>query len=223
MSAGRSKKNTYEILGKQFGFSPSALGEGIAQARMTVEYDQEIVSWIQALRENHPSLKIFAMSNISKPDFDSLFARWGADIWSLFDQVFTSSMAGVRKHDLGFYEHVVKSTGVDPARTIFVNDDVFSTISAGSLGMNAVLFEDPAALARTIKNLLVDVVTRGNAWLKQNAKKMHSFTDCGVLLWENYAQLLILEATGNEYDTSYCTTLEVRPWVTDHIPENSCF
>lgn len=188
----------YDILGKQFGFNPSELNEAIALARTTVEYDEQVVSWIQTLRKDQPSLRIVAMSNISKPDFDALHTRWGPAFWPLFDEVFTSSAVGMRKPNLGFYRHVLKSTGIDPRKTIFVDDNIQNIISAGSFGMQSVLFEDTFILARTVKSLLSDPIGRGKAFLRENAKQLHSFTECGIAVLENYVQLLILEATGDE-------------------------
>ncbi|KAJ5177857.1 HAD-superfamily hydrolase subfamily IA variant 3 [Penicillium coprophilum] len=188
----------YELVGKQFKFDPSELSKAVGLARTTVEYDQEIVSWIRALRKEHPSLKVFAMSNISKPDFDALHTRWGATFWSLFDDIFTSSAAGMRKPNFGFYQHVLKSTGIEPQRIIFVDDKIQNFAAAQSLGMHSILFEDTSVLARTVKNILHDPIVRGKAYLQDNAKQLNSFTDSGVNFMENYVQLLILEATGDE-------------------------
>ncbi|KAJ5607377.1 HAD-superfamily hydrolase subfamily IA variant 3 [Penicillium hordei] len=98
----------YDLLGKQFGFNPSELNGAIALARTTVEYDEQVVSCIQALRKDQPSLIIVAMSNISNPDFDAIHTRWGPAFWPLFGEVFPSSAVGMRKPTLGFYRHVLK-------------------------------------------------------------------------------------------------------------------
>jgi FMN phosphatase YigB (HAD superfamily) len=112
----------YETLGKQFNFLPSELIGAIAKARMTVEYGEVMVAWLCALREERRAsaspLKIVAMSNISQPNFDAVHARWGADFWVLFDQVFISAAVGLRKHSLGFYQHVLDAASIDPLRAI---------------------------------------------------------------------------------------------------------
>ncbi|KAJ5213551.1 HAD-superfamily hydrolase subfamily IA variant 3 [Penicillium cf. viridicatum] len=151
---------------------------------------EQVMSWIQALRKDQPSLKIVAMSNISKPDFDALHTRWGPAFCPLFDEVFTSSA----------------STRIDPRKTIFVDDNIQNIISAGSFGMQSVLFEDTFILARTVKTLLSDPIVRGKAFLRENAKQLHSFTECGIAVLENYVQLLILEATGDELPDDNDTT-----------------
>lgn len=116
---------------------------------------EQVISWIQALRKDQPSLRIVAISNISKPDFDALHTRWSLAFWPLFDEVLTSSAVGMRNPNLGFYRHVLKSTGIDPRKIIFVDDNIQNIISAGSFGMQSVLFEDTFILARTVKTLLV--------------------------------------------------------------------
>lgn len=169
-----------------------------------LEYDEVMVSWLRALREGRKAsaspLKIVAMSNISQPDFDALHARWGADFWDLFDQVFTSAAAGLREPSLGFYQHVLDVAAIDPQRAIFVDDSILNAILAGSMGIHSTLFERSAsALAQEIKGLFHDPITRGNAFLLEHAQQHHSFTDCGITVFENYVQLLILEATANRF------------------------
>lgn len=56
---------------------------------------------------------------------------------------------------------------------------------------------DPIDISRRLRNLLHHPVNRGRGFLTRNAKKMHSVTTSGIVIEENFAQLLILEATGD--------------------------
>jgi len=52
-----------------------------------------------------------------------------------------------------------------------------------------------------IENVLTalgDPVQRGRHFLNRNAKQLDSVTDTGVMVEENFAQLLILEATQDQ-------------------------
>ncbi|KAG2074605.1 hypothetical protein BDR04DRAFT_1173187 [Suillus decipiens] len=111
----------------------------------------------------------------------------------IFDGI-TSAGVGGRKLNFGFYKAV---TGADPSRTISVDDKMENVLSVRLLGMRDVVFYDHHKVVRALYNLLGDPVERGRQYLTVNAKKLLSVTDSGIFLRENFAQLLILEATDN--------------------------
>lgn len=118
-------------------------------------------------------------------------------ILHVFDGIFTSAGVGERKPNLGFYKAVISSTGADSSRNIFVDDKMENILSVRWLGMRRVVLEDHCKVVRALYNLLGDPVERGRQYLTGNAKKLLSVTDSGIFLRENFAQLLILEATDN--------------------------
>ncbi|EGO25300.1 hypothetical protein SERLADRAFT_448283 [Serpula lacrymans var. lacrymans S7.9] len=184
----------YSRVGHEFTLDPSEVGRAFEQARESLQANDELISVIRELKQqSNGQLRIFAMSNISQPDYEVLRTK-DAD-WSIFDEVFTSASAGERKPNLGFYRLVLSKTGVDPRCTIFVDDKLENVLSARSLGMKGIVFDDVCKVIRALRNLLGDPVTRGQNYLKQNAKHHDSVTNGGVVLRENFAQLLILEAT----------------------------
>ncbi|KAI9649345.1 hypothetical protein NHQ30_001917 [Ciborinia camelliae] len=190
----------YEMLGKKFGVPQSEITRLISEARATFKYDASVLSWIRQLKEaTNGSLKIIALWRVSVPDHSALRARWGDELFSIFDEIFISSEVGIRQPELGFYRHVLEATGRDPQKIIVVDSDFQNLITACSLGMHTILYKTLPALSRTIKNILYDPVVRGNSFLNRNAKQLHTTSDCGVTLLENYVQLLILAVTGNEY------------------------
>ncbi len=60
------------------------------------------------------------MFNISRPDYAILSTK-PAD-WSIFDRVFISGDAGMRKANLNFYHHILKETQTAAQDAIFVDD-----------------------------------------------------------------------------------------------------
>ncbi|TGO25969.1 hypothetical protein BPAE_0068g00030 [Botrytis paeoniae] len=189
----------YEMLGKKFGLSPSAIAKVISEARDTFEYDTAILSWIRKLMEDtHGSLKFIATWRIPIPEHAVLYKRWRDELSSIFDEIFTSSAIGIRQPDLGFYRHVLKATGRDSRKTILIDSDVQNLVTACSLGMHTISYQTLPALSRTMKTILYDPLIRGDIFLNRNAKHLHPETDCGTVLVENLVQLLILDVTGNE-------------------------
>lgn len=197
-----NEQQCYEMLGKQFGSDASELREAVSTIRGLIDYDKNLVSEIRRLKsESGGLLKVIAVWNIAKPDYESLYKRWGSDFLPTFDVVFTSFACGARMPHIGFYHQFLTFTRTEPTNAVFVGSDIRNVVTARSLGMRGIVFNASQRLARTLLNAISDPLLRGNAFLQRNAKNLHPFTDCGTTLLENYVQLLIMEVTGDEY---YC-------------------
>lgn len=196
-----SEQDCYNRVGAEFDLPPSEIRAAFDQARESLVACDALIETVRELKEqSQGALRVYAMSNISLPDYEVLRQK-PAD-WSIFDRVFTSGAAGERKPNLGFYRHVIAETGVDPHHTIFVDDKHENVLSARSLGFHGIVFEDEAVVRRALRNLIGDPVARGRAYLEKNAGKLLSVTSAtpkqpAVVLHENFAQLLIMELTGN--------------------------
>ncbi|KZO90329.1 HAD-like protein [Calocera viscosa TUFC12733] len=154
---------------------------------------------IRKLKENHT---ILAASNISEPDFTWLHARSGFE-WNLFDNIHASFAIQARKPDLAFFHAVIDSAGLDPARTIFIDDKVENVLSAKSLGVAGFVFRDQESAVRTLWAMCTDPIERGWKWVEENKRRMHCFTGAGKDVEENFTQILILELTGREDIVDY--------------------
>ncbi|KAG1725923.1 HAD-like domain-containing protein [Suillus lakei] len=181
----------------EFSIDSAEVGCAFQDACDSLQSNNELISVIQHLKaHSNGMLHVFAMSNITVPDYE--FVRTKPVDWALFDDIFTSTGVGERKPNLSFYKTVLSSTGADPSHTICVDDKMENVLSVRSLGMRGIVFEDHCQVVRTLYNLLGDPVERGRQYLTLNAKKLLSITNNGISLWENFSQLLILEATDNQ-------------------------
>ena len=175
---------------------PKEFGNALTQANDSLQSNDDLISVIRELKaKSNGTLRVFAMSNMSLPVFEALRAK-PCD-WSIFDEVFTSGGVGERKPHFRFYTHVIEMTGTDPKGTIFIDDKFENVLQARCVGWHGIVFDSPTNVIRQLRNLLDDQVKRGREFLDRNAKKMHSIADNGVVIKENFAQLLILDATGN--------------------------
>lgn len=106
------------------------------------------------------------------------------------------------KPHLGFYKQVVAETKIDPHRAIFVDDKIENVISARSLGFHGIVFCKGGSdkVKRALRNLIGDPALRARDYLERNAGHLDSITETGIPLQENFAQLLILELTGDRSD-----------------------
>ncbi|KAF3925250.1 hypothetical protein ABW20_dc0105627 [Dactylellina cionopaga] len=193
-----SEQECFDRVANLQNLSASDIKDAIQIAVKSLEVDNDFLSTIKKIKtaNAHRSLRVYAMSNIVEPHYQILRAKL-AD-WSVFDEVFTSADVGKRKPELGFYRHVLEKIGLakSPSSAILVDDTLNNVISAKSLGMQAVQFHTAEETIRRLLNVLGNPVARGSEYLDKNAKNMHSAIN-GLTMKENFAQLLILEATGN--------------------------
>lgn len=191
-----SEDDCYERVGAEFNLTSAEIRQAFIEARASLQSNDDLIALIRELKDNsHGTLRVFAMSNISLPDYQVL--RTKPVDWSIFDQIFTSGAAGERKPNLGFYKYVLAHAGVDPRRAIFVDDKHENVLSARSLGFHGIRFTSSAEVKRALRNLVGDPVTRGRKFLGANAGQLESVTDTGIVVQENFAQLLILELTND--------------------------
>ncbi|EJD03446.1 HAD-like protein [Fomitiporia mediterranea MF3/22] len=197
-----TEQEAYDTVAAELRVESSDVREAFQAARDSLKSNPQLVSLIRQLKEQH-GIRVFAMSNISAPDFAVLRGKVAPEELKLFERVFTSHEARERKPNLGFYKYVLEQTGVDPVRTLFIDDKLENILPARSLGMKGIVFDNFENMARQLRNYVGDPIGRAQAWLKDNAKKMLSVTNTGVTVHENFAPLLIYEATGDRSLVEY--------------------
>ncbi|EKG12263.1 Haloacid dehalogenase/epoxide hydrolase [Macrophomina phaseolina MS6] len=186
----------FSRLATQGGVPAADVTSAFQLARDSQAQNDHVVAAIRELRAAHPDLRVFAMSNISRPDWEILKGK--AFDWDIFDRVFTSCEAGMCKPELRFYRYVLRATETAPNEAVFVDDKSENVIAAQSLGFReAIVFDNAANVRRKLLNVLEDPASRGRQWLKRQAKELHSETDTGVAVPDNFAQLLTYELTGD--------------------------
>jgi FMN phosphatase YigB (HAD superfamily) len=188
-----SESDCYETIGREHSLDPEQLREALIQARASLCVDPDMVNLIHQIRARADQITIVAMSNISGPDYETVLETRGQDL-ALFDRVFPSCEAGERKPHLGFYKQVLQETNSDPATTAMIDDKTENVLTARSLGIHGIVFANAKQVRREVLNLVGDPIRRGLSFLHQNAGRLHSVTQKGQEVRENFTQLLILEA-----------------------------
>lgn len=126
----------YELSAKKFSLSASDIAQAFTQARQSLQPDPSIISFLRELNE-YPTIRVYAMSNIGKEDFEELAERID---WSLFDRVFTSAEAGMRKPELEFYRHVLDQIAIPSNDVVFIDDKEENILAARALGIRGCVF-----------------------------------------------------------------------------------
>lgn len=171
-----SEQECYNRVGTQFGFPPEEIRACLDQARDSLVGSHNLIRTIRELKNTSDEpLPVYAMSNISLPDWEVLKTK-PAD-WAIFDRVFTSGAAGARKPDLEFYHHVIAETGVDPRKTLFVDDKAENVDAAKAVGFQGIVFESE----EYVQDFLL-------ANLRPSAKfplaKADDIYATGIVMWE---------------------------------------
>lgn len=184
---GINRDVCYEMSAQQFSLPASEIAEAFAQARESLQADHSIVSFIRELRRN-PTIRVYAMSNIGKEDFEELETKVD---WLLFDGVFTSASAGMRKPELGFYSHVLNCIGLAANQVIFIDDKNENVDAARTVGIRGLVFGEWTV--DTLREILYSPIGKGWRWLYQNANQCDSITTSGFTFADNFAKLLIVD------------------------------
>ncbi|KAI9641787.1 hypothetical protein NHQ30_009646 [Ciborinia camelliae] len=183
-----TRDDCYQQSAQQFSLSVSEIADAFAQARQSLQSDQTLVSFIQELRRD-PAIRVYAMSNVGKEDFEELATKMD---WRLFDRVFTSAAAGMRKPEIGFYQRVLDQIGLAGNQVAFIDDKEENVESARSLGIQGLIFGD--STVHLLREMFDSPVSRGWRWLDQNADQCDSITTTGLSFSDNFAKLLIIDA-----------------------------
>ncbi|KAH8996493.1 hypothetical protein EDB86DRAFT_3077092 [Lactarius hatsudake] len=103
--------------------------------------------------------------------------------------VFSLPRRHARKPELCFFKFVLDQIKAEPSSVVFVDDRSENVLAARSLGMNGIVFDDVQRVRQSLRILTGDPVSRE--------------TNGGQIVAENFAQLLVLEATNTRELVNY--------------------
>ena len=193
-----SQDECYRLSGERFSLDPEEVRRAFDDARTSMRSNDVFIRFIRDLQaEAEGALRIFAMSNISAPDYADV--RANCTEWGIFERVFTSAAAGMRKPDLCFFEFVLGEIKAEPSSVVFVDDRIENVLAARSLGMNGIVFDNAQRVRQALRFFTGDPVSRGLSFLDARAGQLESETNSGQIFAENFAQLLIWEATNKRW------------------------
>ncbi|KAF8586173.1 HAD-like protein [Ramaria rubella] len=214
-----TEQQTYARVAQEYKLSFNDVADAFKIARASLKINLALLDTIKDLQAS--GLRIFIMSNMSSPDWEVVSAKLDHSQWSLFERIFISGGARECKPHIGFYQHVLQETGIDPARTIFVDDKVENVVSARSLGMSGLIFDNNENVTRRLRELCRDPILPAKSFLAANKQNFVTKTSTGVHLDENYTQLLIQEATGDSSLVHYAMCpQQLSNFFRNSIPES---
>jgi 2-haloacid dehalogenase len=118
---------------------PETLGEAIGP---TVEILGDL---------RRAGIRLFALSNWSAETFPVARRRYPFLEW--FEGIVISGEVGITKPDLLVYRHLLERNALDPASTVFIDDNEANVQAASEIGMIAIRFEGGDALRSALADL----------------------------------------------------------------------
>src|ERR1700761_1223603 len=146
----------YELVAREFKIEASEVAAAFQGARDSLTASPEMIALLHELKKS--GARLYAMSNISAPDWDVLRHKGRREDWDLFEGVFTSAAAHERKPNLGYFRQVLSATGIVPERTAFVDDKLENVLTARSLGLKGIVFSKVEEVERQLKAMFRDPI-----------------------------------------------------------------
>lgn len=105
---------------------------------MILDIPKERIEFLQQLSQTHD---IYLLSNTNSIHIDKAMREWNnktqADINDVFKKVYLSHEMGMRKPDVEIFRHVCQEQGLDPSKTLFIDDSIQHIHGAREAGLHA--------------------------------------------------------------------------------------
>jgi len=85
-----TEERAYSLVAQEFNLSAADVKQAFQAARDSLKSNPQLLGLIRELRK--AGIAIYAMSNISAPDWDVLSMKATPEEWALFDHIFTSQV-----------------------------------------------------------------------------------------------------------------------------------
>ncbi|KAK2589419.1 hypothetical protein QQS21_012905 [Conoideocrella luteorostrata] len=191
-----TRSEYFERLQKDFHLSVHEVEMAFTQLQSTYDVDTALLSFLKGLKVAHSNLEIHVVANIGKADYAAILSL--LIDWNIFDQIFLSFEMKKRKPDLSCFDHILETIRRPAEQLIFIDWDTDNVLAALSLGMTGIVYENSGSVRLELQNLFGDPLIRAKEFLRRGSKTFNSISSNGVTIRENFAQLMILEATGDE-------------------------
>ena len=192
-----TQAHCYRAVADEIGRTQEDVSATFAAMRLTLRLNESLMRILRAWKQAKPTLRVYAMSNISSPDWEYIRGFFSPEDLALFDHVFTSASAGIRTPDLGFYRLVLADTKLDPHTTLYVDDRLDNVVSARSFGLSTVTFSTTEKLLDHLRERSTRCPRAAAlAYLSSGVSKL-SVTGDGQEVREIFTELLEREACGD--------------------------
>jgi len=114
----------------------------------------ETVEIFNELKQN-PGLKLYALTNWSAETFPIALDRF--EFLHRFDGRLVSGEEKTRKPFPDFYKKLFDRFAINPAKAVFIDDNLRNVHAAEGLGVKGIYFKNPAQLREDLKKLYIEL------------------------------------------------------------------
>lgn len=189
-----TQEECFHRLADQYSIPSSEISNAVRLELNSMAQDEDVFSSIRELKKVYPHARVYVSASIPKEDWNILRAK--AIDWDVFHGVLLSHSAGTCTPEPSFYRSVLASTDALAEETIFVGAELADVIATLSVGFkHSFTLESVVDMRRRLKNRLGDPCQRAREWLQSQPKGLFSESDSGMIIPDNFSQLLTLEVT----------------------------
>ena len=151
--AGRSLHDGTELLVKQFPEHETNIRAYYGRwQEMLGGPIHETVETLKQLKQNS-NYKLYALTNWSAETFGIALQRYEFLHW--FDGRIVSGEEKTRKPFIEIYERLISRFNIDPARAIYIDDNIRNLKPAADLGIHTIHFQSPLQCRKELEQLEV--------------------------------------------------------------------
>ena len=142
-----------EHFAKLSGRSPD---EVLKLLRITAESLRPIEGTIQLLEElDAGGIHLYLLSNMPEATFNILIGRHG--FFRHFKHLVISGKILMLKPEPAIYKHLVETTGIVPAQSLFIDDLLRNVVAAREAGLKAIQFSSPQSCRAELRAYLPQI------------------------------------------------------------------
>ena len=147
-------KATEELIGKHPEWEPEIKSYYGRWLEMLGDQIHETVEILQKLKQTG-RYKLYALTNWSAETFPHALERF--EFFRVFDGIVVSGQEKMRKPSPEFYNILLNRYGLDPAKTIFIDDSLRNVKGAEAVGITGIHFHNPSQLKDELKRKGIEV------------------------------------------------------------------
>jgi putative hydrolase of the HAD superfamily len=145
-----SEKDAVAIFAERTGSTHGAIASLLHETMVSLTVKQDSLDLLYELHGQNVNL--FCLSNMPAEAYEFVSRRYS--FFEIFRGIVISAHLKLIKPDPRIFEHLLRNYGLDPAETLFLDDNQENINAAESLGVYSILFEDAKNCRSRLKKLL---------------------------------------------------------------------
>lgn len=114
---------------------------------------RERIEWIRSLRSKYRILLLSNIGDLHWQYFQHECARQGVPVEEMFDDIYVSYQLHTAKPEPAIFEHLISDSGIEPAATLYIDDNAANIEMGAHYGLQARLIASNSLTSDSIAKL----------------------------------------------------------------------